>query len=221
MRKANAAGLCTLLNIDDPLWFMHTSRAARQALDIVMGTVAPPLHLRELVLEIPHTRETVFAAPQLVQQADAVLVEVCTLNAADVQGWEANAHLLWHAKKNNDPRLDLVRHRVETAEEIARNIGEIREMVCKPVMVVNHITPCGIAAVDTARARLTAVLREAETSGGFRLFDTAHVLAYVDPATALQDQNHYKADFEVTMGRAMFAALQEMLDPVPGQMAPM
>ena len=203
------AGKVNFLNAVDPCWFMHTARAARESLEIICGHTHPPLHLRELIFETDNDREINFQAPDLVRKADIIIVEVCTLKSIDVEGWDANAHRMWRAKKDKDPRASSAITKKNTAQEIAEEINLISEISGKKLMVVNHISITGDPQLDRARKTLTATLEDARKIAPFALFDTYSVLNKVPLEAALKDHNHYKADFEHSVGDAMFSAINE------------
>lgn len=210
MRQLDRSGQVTLLNKVDPVWFMHTARAARQSLEVICNLADPPLHLRELIYETDDEREIEFRAPEMVRQADAIVVEVCSIKSIDLEGWEMNAHRMRSAQINGDPRAEACTRTTSTASEIAAEIRKISEISGKDVMVVNHISVTGQPNLDRARSRVTRVLESARDITPFHLFDTAPVLDQVPVETALKDQNHYAPDFELAMGEAMLAHLKRL-----------
>jgi hypothetical protein len=207
MRQLAARGGVDYLNIADPCWFLHTARAARQALEIVQGQVPPPLHLRDLIFETEDTRAITFQAPEMIQAADILLVEASTLNSIDVEGWELNPHRVWHATRDNDPRIQGAIRRKVTAQDIAADLNAIARNAGKPVVVANHIALTGQPDLDQARASLTQALMLAAEQAPFALFDTAGILTGTPLADALKDHNHYHQDFELTVGQAMLARM--------------
>lgn len=208
IRKSMDNGHCVLLNRIDPCWFMHTARAARQAVEIIQGEIDPPLELRDLIFETDNQRIIDFRAPDMIRGADALILEICTLSSIDLNGWEANAHRIWHANKEDDPRVRSAVKTMQTSEEIANDIRNISDMTQKPIMVVNHISITGIPELDSSRKILTDTLKDAAKMIDFVLFDTTIVLESVPRSIALKDHNHYTAEFETTLGSAMIAHLQ-------------
>jgi len=208
IRKSMDDGHCALLNRVDPCWFMHTARAACQSVEIIQGKIDPPLDLRELIFETDNERVIDFVAPDMVRDADALVLEICTLSSIDLNGWEANAHRMWRANKEDDPRALSAVKTVDSSEIIADNIKKISDMTHKPIMVVNHISITGIPELDRSRKTLTETLKKAAEIVDFSLFDTASVLDSVPMHIALKDHNHYNTDFELIVGNAMIAQLQ-------------
>lgn len=211
MRRLHSAGKVNLLNYVDPCWFTHTARAARQSLEIICGHKAPPLHLRELFFETDDDRQISFSAPEMVRNADMIMMEICTLKAIDIEGWDVNAHRVRKAKNNKDPRLAASVQRMDTAKEIAEEIDLIVRMSGKKVMVVNHISDTGQPDLDRVRKKLTSTLNDAKEIVPFTLFDTHTVLGDVPFDVALEDVNHYKTSFERSVGNAMYPVIEAVL----------
>lgn len=208
IRKSMDDGHCVLLNRVDPCWFMHTARAACQSVEIIQGKIDPPLDLRELIFETDDERVIDFIAPDMIRDADALILEICTLSSIDLNGWEANAHRMWRANNEADPRAISAVKTVNSLEDIADNIKKISDMTHKPIMVVNHIATTGISELDSSRKILTDTLKNAAKMVDFALFDTASVLDFVPTHIALKDHNHYNTGFESTVGNAMIAQLK-------------
>ena len=209
IRKLSATGAVEQLNIVDPSWFLHNARAARQSLEIILGKTQPPMHLRDLIFETDDARTIAFQAPEMVQEADLIAVEVCTLNSLVIEGWETNTHRASRATKNRDPRIEGASRGKFTAEDIAADIHEIALMSGKPILVVNHIALTGSPDLDQARAMLTQTLTAAAELTPFALFDTASVLADVQLSDALEDCNHYKGSFELTVGEGILETIRK------------
>lgn len=211
MRKLADLGKVYHLNAVDPCWFLHTARAARQSLEIIQGKVEPPLHLRDLVFETDNDRTIAFRAPEKVQAADVIVVEVCTLNSIALEGWDANAHRVHRASNAADVRLEGGVRSKSTSEDIAREIRAICGMSEKPVVVVNHIALTGLPALDHARKNLTQTLFAAAEITPFTIFDTGTVLRGVLRNEALHDANHYNKAFELTVGEGILATICEWM----------
>jgi len=209
-RALQTSGKVDFLNSVDPCWFSHTARAARQSIEIICGRVAPPFHMRELFFETDDARKIEFLAPDRLALADLLVIEVCTLSSVDVDGWDVNAHRMYSAVKNGDPRADGASKRINTSADIAHEIGVIKEITGKNVMIVNHIGVTGLKAVDDARSSLTRTLEAARQIEAFFLFDTSNALRNVPTELALEDHNHYRREFEAVMGEAMLNFMAQL-----------
>lgn len=210
MKALHKVGKINLMNVVDPCWFTHSARAARQSLEIICGQNAPPLHLKELFFETAPDREIKFHAPDLVDKADIIIVEVCTLKSIDIEGWDVNAHLVRHAQRNEDPRIASAVRKMTTAEEISEEIRLISEISSKDVMVINHISLTGNLQIDQARRIVTDTIKKANNFTDFTFFDTQSVLNKFPVKTALEDQNHYNKDFERIVGEAIYSHIMKM-----------
>lgn len=206
-------GRCVLLNRQDPMWFMHTAEAALQAVRLIRGELEPPLHLREYIFETDNTRQIDFRREHMLAEADVIITEVCTLRSIDVDGWEANAHRMAHARRNGDEVARRAAYHTRSADEVSISIEGIFKRTAKPVLIVNHISPTGIGAVDDTRGQLTAVLSAvAGRSPSYGFFDTGEVLRMHSSEDALEDKDHYRKDFEPVVGDALLAAAQKLLE---------
>ena len=201
--KGSVDGRIVVLNTTDPRWYSHTARGALQSLKIIIGELDPPSHLSDLIFETDESREIQFRSPEILSRADALVVEVCSRKSHDIEGWEANAHRIFGAKRSQDPRLAGLRESNCSEDEIAGDLSQIRRLSNRPVIVVNHIGPTGVERVDAARSRHTSILKRAAERSDCSFFDTAAALQDISSDLALEDVHHYKASFEQTVGEAM------------------
>ncbi|WP_417714343.1 hypothetical protein [Pseudophaeobacter arcticus] len=192
-----------VLNEIDPMWFMHNVRAAEQSLRIIMGEEKPPLHLKELIFETDDTRDIKYVAPDVVKNADLLVVEMCTLKSLRLEGWEINSHRIYREESRTGQKIEGVEERYFTAHEIAGHIRKIKDATLKPVMIVNHISTTGISSMDTARRRVTDFTLAAQKMVDFEFFDTASVLNHVPLEQVLEDHSHYRDEFTPVMGHAL------------------
>lgn len=192
---------CTLVNKIDPCWFTHTSSAALQSLDFVLQRRQPPMHLRELVFETNNDREIDFSGPGLIQSADAVVVEVCTLRSIVIEGFEVNVHRFRKALSNEDPRCEKSIQTTQNARSIRKDLLEIQQRTNKPVILIDHIATTGVPKIDEARAKLTRELDRSVEGTSISFFRTADALYGRRSDTVLDGPNHYKKEFERELGQ--------------------
>ncbi|NHF72706.1 hypothetical protein [Paracoccus xiamenensis] len=157
------------------------------------------------MFETDDNRSVDFVAPSLVQKADVVIVEACTLKTTWIDKWEVNAHRFWHAQKNQDPRANHAITQFSTSKDLAEAICQISGISGKPVIAVNHIARTGDIAMDQSRESVTDALKEAMGFTPFFCFDTSIALNGFDTEIALVDHNHYRPTFEKTVGQELLA----------------
>jgi len=204
IRKMMDQKKCILLNRKDPLWFMHTSRAALQAIQFIKGELQPPLHLRELIFETDNAREIEFEGNHHLNKTDVLIIEICSLTSIDIDGWEANAHRVNRAEKLENPITKRVTKKKYNAQEIGDDLHEISKKIQKPILLVNHISHTGIEKVDSSRAQLTSILKEVVSRNKkILLFDTAPLIKNSKLEKTIEDNNHYCRDFEPVIGEAI------------------
>src|SRR5690606_19658820 len=118
-----------LLNRIDPCWFVHTSGAARQYLDVVSGRARIPVELEPYILEGKPRKMNYDGVDQLAQ-CDLVVVEISSLKVHRSRGCDLNAHIIWRARKEADssPVVKEMIDRAATEDEIIADLLYIREM---------------------------------------------------------------------------------------------
>lgn len=210
LRHLDDAKSIKLLNRFDPCWFVHTSGAARQYLDVVSGRLRIPAELEPYILEGKPRKVNYDGVDQLAQ-CDLVVVEISSLKVYRSRGWDLNAHIIWRAKKEADssPIVAEMTERGATEEEIIADLLYVRETTGKPVMVVDHLhflDENGKAL--PARSQITDILAYAETRLGFPFFSTRPTISLHGQDAALEDQAHYRKEFEATVGEAMYPFLE-------------
>lgn len=228
LRHLHVQGRIELLNPPEYQWFTHTAAAARQHLDLIQGRVTLPPELLEAalehVLDVPENLRVPVAHP------DVVVVEVSTLKQHYVGGVHVNAHKVYgiaRAAVGDDYQpvmqgrtgglpdghpLKGMRMSYATRDEVAADLVAIRERLESPVMVVNHLhslTPEGTPAPD--RVKLTEELRAIAAAHGFPLYDTAEAILEHGVDTALEDQNHYRKEFEPVVAERLHAGVIQLL----------
>ena len=205
-------GRINLLNHNANRWYTHTSASAKQYVDVVQGRGQIPLDLRGLALEthLDYSADDMSSAETIAPHV--VIVEVSTLKRHRVDGIDLNAHLVNGLQRTYPNGLPeghpLTRLEVSTIspDDLAADLVVIRERLAAPVITVNHLhatMPDGNPL--PARERLTAMLRQVEIDHDIPLFDTKHLILEHGVDTALEDQNHYRREFEPVVAERLLA----------------
>lgn len=228
LRPLHESGLINLVNYNENQWFTHTAAAARQFVDVLDGTTHIPVELRRAALEA----DGVFPSDMKLAvplRADVVVVEVSSLKQHRVSDIELNAHKVYgiavESGLNYRPIVqgltsELPENHVlkamqvsyTTQSELTADLLSIRDRLDCPVMTVNHLyseMPDGTAAPD--RVRLTEALRQVEAEHGIPMHDTQPAIVEHGIHVALQDQNHYRTDFEPVVGAQLLASIRNLV----------
>ena len=214
LRHLDDCGAVKLLNRIDPCWFVHTSGAARQYLDVVSGRARIPVELEPYILEGKPRKMNYDGVDQLAQ-CDLVVVEISSLKVHRSRGWDLNAHIIWRARKEADssPVVKEMIDRAATEDEIIADLLYIREMTKRPVMVVDHLHFLDKDGnTFPARTQISGILANAETKLRFPFFSTRPTIDLHGIGTALEDHAHYRKEFEAVVGAAMHPFLLRSAD---------
>ncbi|WP_299092002.1 hypothetical protein [uncultured Microbacterium sp.] len=216
-----------LVNVDRS-WFTHTAAAAKQYIDVMDGRVNIPRELRDVALEgvIEWPADMALGLPQ----SDLTVIEVSSLKRHVIDTYELNAHKVWGAAKATgldyrpivqgnteslptESVLKPLRVAHTTEEELGETLSAIQARVGSPILLVDHLfSPLADGSPAAERVKLTATLRTVSAESGFTLFETESVIKAHGVVVALLDQNHYRPEFEETVGLSMLPALKKLLN---------
>ncbi|WP_024366348.1 hypothetical protein [Arthrobacter sp. TB 26] len=229
LRRLHEHGAINLVNYSEHQWFTHTAAAARQFVDVLDGTTHIPEALRRAALEadvvFPSDMRSVAAL-----RADAVVVEVSSLKQHRIGGIELNAHKVYGiavesgldyrpivqgltSELPKDHLLKSMQVVYTTQGELASDLLSIRDRMACPVMTVNHLYSemrDGTPAPD--RVRLTEALRQVEAEHDIFMHDTQPAIVEYGVDAALQDQNHYRTNFEAVVGAHLLGSIRNLMD---------
>lgn len=227
LRKLHEADQIELVNYADRFWFTHTAAAARQYVDVMEGRVTIPAEIRPAALEtdLEWPEDMAMGLPEV----DAVVVEVSSLKEQMLGDYKLNAHKVYGIA--NQPGMDyrpIVQGHTEalpedhvlkplkvaytSTDQLREDLRAIKEATGAPMMVVDHIyslTPTG--EVAPGRAKLTSELREAAADVGYTFHSTRNLIVERGPDVALTDQNHYRGDFEIEVGKDFMPSIRSLL----------
>lgn len=224
IRQIHKAGLVRLANYLDRFWFTHTSGAAKQYVDVLDGRAKIPLGLRDAAIEgeLEWPRDMHLGVPK----ADIAIVEISSLSALSVGGVQLNAHKVYRAAKELgiDPKpllrgvpdalpenyhlKDIEYHKVPESE-LAQDLLYIRNTIGIPVITVDHLyslRPNGEPAPE--RRALSAALEAIQAEHNIPFTPTRPLIEKHGSATALLDQNHYRKEFEITVGKSLLDSIR-------------
>jgi hypothetical protein len=227
LRHLHEQGLVRLLNYHSHQWFTHTAAGAMQYTKLVRGQSHLPLSLRPAVLEtemkIPEDLVFDFANP------DLVMVEVSTLKEHVLDGISLNAHKVYGLAVAagvpyrpvingitdalpDDHVLKAMAIHYATGLEVDRQLQYIRNELGASLLTVDHLyteTPDGLAIPE--RTKLSEILQGLQTSQGMAHFSTKTAIVAAGIDVALEDQNHYRKDFEPVVAGAMYSRIESLL----------
>lgn len=226
----DAAGKIDLLHYgkSGPWWFTHTPAEGIQYLRALAAEIDIPAELRRLVCET--TLELPDDLASTLPQVDAVVVELSTFKTLEVDSYRLNfQNVHRYAREAGVPPRDVVwgvpvdwpdSHQLlidmvvgkATSTQVHDELLEIRDRVGAPMLTVDHL----YATTDSGdlvpgRDDLTAALNDLEATAGVPFHSTRPIIERFGEQVALQDSNHYRADFEETAGDALLESLQELL----------
>lgn len=215
IRHLEASGVATMTNRGDPFWYTHSSRAARQLTEIALGKAPFPVGLRPYIVETtPMDRTVEYDGRAAISNADAIVMEISTLNSTDMEGWALNSHLLWSAKRRGieDPILDQCHKERIPDGDVLRDIEAVMEATGKPLLVVDHIFYRPVAGEPwRARTQITDLLEKEADRIGFSFLPTRSFLEHVPQETTLEDHDHYRKEFEPVVADAILRDLRQIV----------
>ncbi|WP_461746418.1 hypothetical protein [Kocuria sp. U4B] len=227
LRRLHAQGAVRLFNYDDHMWFTHTAASARNYIDIIQGRVEVPNELREATLD-----SHIDFGPNLCAdsvKADAVVVEVSTLKEHVVGDVHVNAHKVYGiAKKLGIPHhpiiqgdtralpdyhpLKSMRVHYASKEEVAIDLLYIIQRLQAPMMTVNNLYSLTAEGTQVPeRVRLSSTLEDIEAAHGIPFFDTSSIILQHGLEVALEDQNHYRRNFEPVVAEALYRGVLHLM----------
>ena len=222
------AGEIDLINYGDDQWFTHTAAAGRQYIEVLDGKVHIPEDIRPAAIESDFPFPDDMASPEKLR-GDIVIVEVSSLKQHQINGIELNAHKVYKTAAESVPNptqvtqgntsslpdghvLKGMQVNYVTQGGLATDLLAIRDRIGSPVMTVNHlhsVRPDGSPAPE--RTKLTEALRAVEANYGIPVYDTKDAILEQGADLALLDQNHYRPDFEIVVGRRLLALAQQII----------
>ena len=235
LQKLQAKGEIELLyyGTSPHWWFTHSAGEAIQYLAAIRGEVAIPEELRPLICETTADLPPDLTEPGLLDSVDLAVLEISTLKAFHSHGLRMNMQRVWgyaHASgvdasavlagqpvewPPDRPLLSDLQVVRETADVVAEQIRQIRELVGVPVLTVDHLfaTTRDGSAIP-GRAEITALLsRIAADDVDIAFHSTRRLIQAHGERVALKDATHYAADFEALVGDDLLLSIRELLDP--------
>lgn len=223
LRRLHDAGLVNLVNYEDRFWFTHTAEAARQYVDVMQGRVHIPQELRPAALEsdLEWPEDMALGLPD----ADLVIAEVSSLKGPSVGEFKLNAHKVYGIAKESgldsqpithgntaalpdDHILKTLKVAYTTSGQIRDDLRAIKDATGAPMMVVDHLyAMTSEGELIPGRAPLTIELKEASKDVGYLFHSTRDLIEEHGAETALLDHNHYRAEFEATVGESMLPSI--------------
>lgn len=100
----------------------------------------------------------------------------------------------------------------QSASDCIADLGRLQARLGKPAVYVPHLnvrTEAGRMLPD--RLRLVRALRQFCARRGQAFFDPAPLIAAAGQAAALQDIDHYRPEFEIAVGEALYASIGRCL----------
>lgn len=232
LRRMDAAGTIEMLHYGKTphWWFTHTAAEGIQYLRALSGEIDIPAHLRPLVCETTADLPADLAAPDSLNRVDLVVVEISTFKTLEVDGFRLNLQNVWgYANRAGVPPRDALSGKPvdwpEDAqlladmkmgraipEQVEAELLEIHQRVGAPMLTVDHLA----ATIDgstpvSGRQDITDALRAIEQRTGIPFHSTRPLIELHGESVALQDANHYHADFEATAGEDLVRSFPRAL----------
>ncbi|MHA3837570.1 hypothetical protein ACXR8F_17770 [Terrabacter sp. AAH1] len=212
-------------------WFTHSAGEAIQYLEALRGEVEIPTPLRPLICETTADLPDDLSDDARFGSPDVAVLEISTLKAFHSNRLRLNMQRVWgyaHASSVNaaavlagqkvnwphDRRLiaDLDVRR-ESAEVVADQIRQIRELVGVPLLTVDHLFATTTNGDPIpGRSQITALLGDVSDGDSIALHSTRPLIEQHGESIALQDATHYAADFEPLAGDAMWTSIERLLE---------
>lgn len=227
LRQLRDLGLIDYVNLDERIWFTHTSAGARQTVGVLQGAISIPDELWPAALETHLELSGDISAPHLTN-VDVAVIEISSLRRHSVGGFQLNAHKVYgEAVAAGIEAPQLVRGNTEalpvghplksmtvsttTYDDLATDLLEMQATIAAPVLTVDHLyseMPDGTPVPE--REKLSGFLRRLEAEHGIPFYSTKPAILSHGIDKALTDQNHYRPEFESVVADRLYPLIAQL-----------
>lgn len=227
LRHLHESQSIKLINHGSHQWFTHTAASAVQYADLVQGKASLPDALRPAILEtemtLPHNLFFEFPRP------DLVVVEVSTLKEHRLDGYSLNAHKVYgmavdegvpyraviNGQTGDLPTTHVLKTmsvRYASASEVEAQLLYLRQELKAPLLTVDHLyTESEDGSPIPERTKVSSILAGLESTHGMAYYPTKDLIVAAGLEVALQDQNHYRPNFESLVAAEMLTRMKQVL----------